>query len=128
MASVSNNGIVKRYSAEAAISGARIVKVGAADGNALTAAAVSDKIMGISVEDVDAASGESVDVVHDGIAALKLGGTVARGDLITTDASGQGVTAAPAAGTNNRIVGVALLSGASGDIVPVMISLGMMQG
>jgi hypothetical protein len=29
-----------------------------------------------------------MDVVHEGVADIKLGGTVARGDFLTTDASG----------------------------------------
>lgn len=124
---MANNGLTKSYLAEAAISAARIVKVGAADYGVLTAAAVSDKIIGISTE-IDAASGERIDVIHEGIADLKLGGTVARGDFLTTDASGQGVTAAPAAGTNNQIVGKALVSGVSGDIIPVLIAPSMLQG
>lgn len=124
---MANNGLTKSYTAEGAINPFRIVKVGAADYGVLQGAAVADKLIGISTE-VDAASGERIDVVQEGIADLKLGGTVARGDLLTTDASGQGVTAAPAAGTNNRIVGVALISGVSGDIIPVQLSLGSFQG
>lgn len=124
---MANNGLTKSYTAEGAISANRIVKVGAADYGVLQAAAVSDKLLGISTE-IDAASGERIDVVHEGIADLKLGGTVARGDFLTTDASGQGVTAAPAAGTNNQIVGKALISGASGDIIPVLVAPSMLQG
>lgn len=124
---MANNGLTKSYTAEAAISANRIVKVGAADYGVLTAAAVSDKLLGITTE-IDAASGERVDVIHEGIADLKLGGTVARGDFLTSDASGQGVAAAPAAGTNNQIIGKALVSGVSGDVIPVLISPSMLQG
>lgn len=124
---MANNGLTKSYTAEGAIGANLIVKPGAADYGALVAAAVSDKSIGISTE-IAAASGERVDVIQEGIADLKLGGTVTRGDLLTSDASGQGVTAAPAAGTNNRIVGVALISGVSGDIIPVQIQQSMMQG
>lgn len=124
---MANNGLTKNYLAEGAISANRFVKVGAADYGVLVAAAVGDKIIGITTE-IDAASGERVDVVHEGIADLKLGGTVARGDLLTSDASGQGVTAAPAAGTNNRIGGMALISGVSGDIIPVKVMQGTFQG
>ena len=56
-----------------------------------------------------------------GIAAQKPGLPV----LYTT---GQGVTAAPGAGTNNRIVGWAVISGVIGDIIPVMIGPGSVQG
>jgi Uncharacterized conserved protein (DUF2190) len=124
---MARNGLTKSYLAEAAISAFRIVKVGAADLGALQAAAVADKFIGISTE-VDTVSGERLDVIHEGIADLKLGGTVARGDSLTTDASGQGVTAAPAGGTNNQVIGRALTSGVSGDIIPVMVAPSVLQG
>ena len=59
---------------------------------------------------------------------MKLGGTVTRGNFVTTDASGFGAAAAPAAGTNNRVIGRALWSGVSGDIIPVLLSLTQFQG
>lgn len=124
---MANNGLTKSYTAEGAISANRFVKVGAADYGVLAAAAATDKIIGISTE-IDASSGERTDVVHEGIADLKLGGTVARGDLLTSDASGQGVTAAPAAGSNNRIGAMALVSGVVGDIIPVKVVQGSLQG
>lgn len=124
---MANNGLTKSYTAEGAISANRIVKVGANDWGVLQGAAATDSLIGISTE-IDAASGERIDVVHEGIADLKLGGTVPRGSLVTSDASGQGVAPAPAAGTNNRVIGVALVSGVSGDVIPVMISLGSFQG
>jgi hypothetical protein len=124
---MANNGLTKNYLAEGAISANRFVKVGAADYGVLQAAAVADKIIGITTE-IDASSGERVDVVHEGIADLKLGGTVARGDLLTSDATGQGVTAGPAAGTNNRIGGMALISGVIGDVIPVKVMQGTFQG
>lgn len=124
---MANIGLTKSYTAEGAISANRFVKVGAADYGVLQAAAVADKIIGISTE-IDAASGERTDVVHEGIADLKLGGTVARGDLLTSDATGQGVVAAPAAGTNNRIGAMAIISGVSGDIIPVKVIQGTFQG
>lgn len=108
MGITSNNGLIKTYDAKGAISAYRIVKVGAAD--------------------IDASSGERVDVIHSGIASLKLGGTVARGGPMTSDASVQGVSAAPSAGTNNRTIRFALISGALGDIVPVLAAPGQLQG
>lgn len=124
---MANNGLTKSYTAEGAISANRFVKVGAADYGVLAAAAATDKIIGISTE-IDASTGERTDVVHEGIADLKLGGTVARGDLLTSDASGQGVTAAPAAGSNNRVGAMALVSGVVGDIIPVKVLQGSLQG
>jgi hypothetical protein len=124
---MSNNGLTKAYVAEAAVNPFRIVKFGANDGFVLQAAAVADKLIGITTE-IDAAINERLDVVHEGIADLKLGGTVARGDFLTTDPTGQGVSAAPAAGTNNQIVGKAMTSGVIGDIIPVLVAPSMLQG
>lgn len=123
-----NRDTVKSYSAEGAIAPNIFIKPGAADYGVLAASAVSSLIIGVSVDLITVASGESVDVIHEGIANLKLGGTVTRGDKLTSDASGYGVTAAPAAGTNNQIGAVALVSGVSGDIIPVLVSLSTLQG
>jgi hypothetical protein len=124
---MANNGLTKSYSAEGAILANRFVKVGAADYGVLQAAAVSDKIIGITTE-IDAALGERTDVVLDGIADLKLGGAVGRGDLLTSDATGQGIVAAPAAGTNVRLGAMALISGVAGDVIPVKVIQGSFQG
>jgi hypothetical protein len=85
---------------EGAISAYLIAKVGAADYGALQFAAIADKFIGVSTE-IDTASGEhNMDVVHEGVADIKLGGTVLHGDFLTTDANGQGVTVAPTASVN----------------------------
>jgi hypothetical protein len=124
---MANLGLIKSYNAEGAINSYSLVKVGANDFGVLQAAAVSDKIIGVTRE-VATLSGEPVDVVHDGIANVRLGGTVARGDFLTSDASGNAVTAAPAAGTNNRVVGVARQSGVANDVIEVIIDLVSFQG
>ncbi|MCA1381293.1 capsid cement protein [Bradyrhizobium sp. BRP23] len=124
---MANNGFTKSYTAEGAISANSIVKVGANDYGILQGAAATDKLIGITTE-VAAVLGERADVVLEGIADLKLGGAVARGDLLTSDATGQGVTAAPAAGSNNRIIAMALISGVAGDVIPVKVAPGSLQG
>lgn len=125
---MSNNVLfAKSFNAGGAILANSIVKVGANDYDALQGAAATDKLIGITTE-VAAATGERVDVILDGVADLKINGAVARGDLLTSDATGLGVTAAPVAGTNNRIIGVAMISGVAGDIIPCFLSLGSFQG
>lgn len=118
---------VRSFVAEAAISANRVVTFGATDDNVLAAAAVTSTLIGI-VEGVSPVLGERVDVVMTGIADLQIGGSVTRGNYITVDAQGRGVAAAPAAGVNNNVIGVALQSGVSGDIIPVLISPGRIQG
>jgi hypothetical protein len=119
--------LVKQFKAEAAIGANLIVKHGAADDTVVQSAAATDKHIGVC-DNVAPAINERVDVITHGIADLILGGAVTRGDLITSDANGKGVVAAPAAGVNNRHVGIALMSGVLNDVIPVLLSQGSVQG
>lgn len=124
---MANLGLTKTFTATGAIPAYSLVKFGSNDGEVVAAAAATDKIIGVSTE-IAAASGERCDVQVDDIAFVLLGGSVTRGDLLTSDANGAGVTAAPAAGANNRIIGIAMKSGASGDVIDVLIAPGSVQG
>lgn len=124
---MANLGLTKNFNATGAIPAYSLVKFGANDGEVVAAAAATDKIIGVTTE-IAAASGERCDVQVDDIGFVLLGGTVTRGDLITSDVNGAGVTAAPAAGVNNRILGIAMKSGVSGDIIDVLIYPGSVQG
>lgn len=124
---MSNQVLTKNYLAGGAIAAHTIVKPGADDDSVVAAAANSDALIGV-VESFDVASGERCDVVVAGIAEVKLGGTVTRGDFITANASGQGLAAAPAAGVNNVVIGRALMSGVSGDVIRVLLAPGRIQG
>lgn len=125
---MSNNILLtKSYNAGGALTANSIVKVGTNDYDVLLGAAVSDKLIGITTE-IASVSGERADVILIGIADLKINGTVARGDQLTSDASGLGVTAAPGAGTNNRVIGIAQIAGVAGDIIPVLVAPSMLQG
>jgi hypothetical protein len=129
--------LTKTFQTGAAVNGARIVKVGAADNLVVEAAsaAATEFILGVSeyVKDgaggvVSTPTGGDIDVIMVGIAYVQLGGTVARGAPVTAAATGVAVTAAPAAGTNARVLGFALVSGVTGDVIPVLINQGLMQG
>lgn len=119
--------LVRNYNAAADIGANLIVKVGANDGEVLPAAASTDDLLGVSTN-IAVSNGEPCDVMHNGAADVKLGGAVARGKFVTSDANGQGVQAAPAAGTNAQVVGKALISGAAGDIIPVLLNVTQIQG
>lgn len=120
--------LAKNYDADGAIGAYTIVKFGSADGHVAAAAAATDGIIGVTTDAGADAAGNPVDVIHDGIAFVKLGGTVTRGDWITSDASGHGVKANPAAGANNFVVGRALQSGVSGDVINVLVDPDQIQG
>lgn len=124
---MSNPELIKSLSAGAAIAPFRIVKFSAAE-TVIQATAVGDFLIGVSNE-VGAASGERQDVVLSGIAYAEASAAITVGALLTTDASGRCVTAAPAAGVNNRIIGVAFEAAtATGDVIRVILSPGSVQG
>lgn len=124
---MANLGLTKTFTATGAIPAYSLVKFGSNDGEVVAAAAATDKIIGVSTE-IAAASGERCDVQVDDIAYVLLGGSVTRGDLLTSDSAGAAVAAAPATGVNNRIIGIALTSGSSGDVINMLITPGSVQG
>jgi len=124
---MNNPGLSKVFDAGAAIARHRIVKFGTDDDKAVQASAVGDALIGVSGE-LDIASGERIDVIITGIPRVEYGGNVTRGDWLTTDAVGKAVSAAPAAGVNNSVIGRAGESGVDGDIGSVILSTGEIQG
>lgn len=122
-----NPGLTKTYLAEGTIAASTIIKAGSAEGAVAQATASTDGIMGVA-ERINADAGERVDCIHAGITDVRLGGSVAYGDWLTSGASGQAVKAAPAAGANAQVVGKALAHGVVGDIIPMLITLTQIQG
>lgn len=120
-----NPELIKTYRGSAAINPSRFVKFGAADGDVLQATDGSASFVGVSVERVDVASGDNVDVIHSGIAFVKLGGAVTRGEYLKADANGKGVPVVIVAGTPVYYGGKALASGVDGDIIPVEVMNGV---
>jgi hypothetical protein len=124
---VSNPGLIKNYTAGGAIAAYRITRFSAAD-TVVQAAGATEALTGVTM-DVAPVSGERVDVVHDGIAIVEAGAAFAITALLTADAQGRAVAAAPAAGTNNRIIGMPLEAAvAAGDLIRVLVSPGSFQG
>jgi hypothetical protein len=124
---MSNIVLARNYKAESAIAAFTLTKHGTVDGNALPAAAATDGLLGVST-DIAAAIGERVDVIVAGVADVLYGGVVTRGDLLTADASGRAVKAVPAAGINNRVVGIANVSGVLGDVGSMILAASSVQG
>lgn len=121
-------GMSKTMLAGAAVIKARIVKFGADEDHVVQSTAVSETLIGVA-DTVGAANAEeNIDVHFAGIATVEYGGTVAAGNKLTTDASGRAVAAAPAAGTNNGIIGIALVAGVVGDWGAVLLAQSTLQG
>lgn len=142
MAMQKTTGIEKSVKCTAAISTAyTIAKFGADDNTLSVATASTEELIGV-FQHTTAAAGDEVRVMLVGISEVKLGGTVTRGNLITSDASGQGVAttqhthtentagtytqnATTAAASAVRVIGKALASGVSGDLIPVLLATGI---
>jgi predicted RecA/RadA family phage recombinase len=128
-----NRDITKAYNASGVIAAYTVVKFGANDTTVSPAAAVSDLLFGVAnelgISAADATAGATIDVIIDGVAEALAGAAITRGSRLTVDANGRVVAAAPAAGTNNQIIGIALKSaGAANDVIPILIAPGTVQG
>lgn len=125
---MANPGFIKNYTAGGTVNQYRVVKFGSADGVVVQGAAATDLLIGVSCQPGAVASGDRVDVVRCEFADVEYGDTITRGKKLTSDADGRVIEAAPAAGANVHVVGIAEVSGAVGDIVPMFIELSVMQG
>ncbi len=105
----------RTYDAAAAIPPRRIVKF-TADRVVGLAAAATDDIIGVSDDVGAAAAGDRVDIFRSGPVEIEVGGAIARGKEVTSDATGKAVQAAPAAGTSCRIIGIAERTYVAGDV------------
>ena len=114
-----NEILVKSFVPAAAIAGYRIVKHDAADNRIVQSALGTDEHLGVSTFVGASATDDTVDVVMMGIAEVELGGTVTRGDNLTSDAQGRAITATT---EGQRVIGKAMASGVVGDIQPVFLA------
>lgn len=101
-------------SAVAGLPPRRIVKF-TADRTVGLAAAATDDMIGVTADVGAEAVGYTVHVYRSGPVEIEVGGNIARGKEVTSDAVGRAVQAAPAAGTTCRIIGIAERSYVLGD-------------
>ena len=131
--SYKNSLLTKDYEAGAAIAQCKIVKFDATDEEVIAAAAATDLLIGVvdiaQNDDGNAvAEGDPVDVILSGIAEVEAGGTITRGAWVTSDADGHAIAAAPANDTNMQVIGRAMASAVDGDIFPLFVLPGQIQG
>ena len=124
---MSNPLLHKNFVAGGAIAAFRIVRVSAAD-TVVQSASATEAHVGVN-DDVAPLSGERCDIVMAGMCFVEAGAAFAVGARLTSDAQGRAVAAAPAAGANNSIIGMAVDAAvAAGDIVRMVISQHSLQG
>lgn len=109
------------YTATGAITKNRLVKYAADDTHVSQASAVTDRIVGVYIGPSDAADGDAVEICLLGECNLEVSGAIGRGMRLTTNSSGQGVTAE--SGGSSRTCAVAMIAGTNSTI-PVFVQLG----
>lgn len=131
-----NPVLEKTMTADGAVTKYRIVKKGSNEDDAAQGSAATDASLGISQH--DAVDNEVLRIMLVGISKVEFGGTVAQGDLLTSDANGKAVavtrhthsenaagaytqSATTGVGSAERAVGIAMSDAVSGDIGTVLI-------
>lgn len=105
----------------------RILVRGTNAGEVIEATAVTGALLGIAL--TAGAAGETVFFQSFGEGVGVAGAAVNAGARLTTDNQGRCVTAAPSAGVNNNLIGIALAdAAAAGDPLPMAIVPNIMQG
>lgn len=115
------NSLFRSLLAEGAVELHCIVKPGAA-GGVVKAAAATDKLLGTS-DSLDHATGDLVDVAIGPVPLVRLGGTVAAGDALTSDANGKAIATTT---TGDRIIGFAEIAGVADDIITYLRAPGVL--
>lgn len=128
------NPLIKNYEQEEAIALYKIVTAGTADDQVKHADDSAEVIIGVAndytlSQAVNSAIGKRVDITRLGLAEVKLGGAVSRGDLLTTNASGLAVKV-----TDNMVnaatifyLGFAEADGVENDIIEALVIPGKLS-
>jgi len=115
------NNLFRARVAEAAIAEFLIIKAGTAAGSCVVAAAATDKLLGTS-DELPHVTGEVVDMAVGPVPFVRLGGTVAAGDALTSDANGKAIATTT---TGNRIIGFAEVAGVANDVITYLRAPGV---
>ncbi|MEY2686662.1 MAG: hypothetical protein RL375_860 [Pseudomonadota bacterium] len=107
--------------AEASVPAYSVVKTGTAAGSCIVGATATDKVLGTS-DELDHVAGEMVDIAVGPVPKVRLGGTVAVGDALTSNATGAAIVTTT---IGHRYIGFAEQAGVSGDVITYFRSLGV---
>ncbi|MEW5970227.1 MAG: hypothetical protein AB1706_10195 [Pseudomonadota bacterium] len=112
--------------ADSAITAGNVIKIGDSDTDCDKATTSTDFLLGIALN--SCATGEVCYFRGGGVAEAIAGASVTRGNLLTSNTASKAIAAAPAAGANARVVGVALESASANGLFDVLVSPGSVQG
>ena len=125
-----NEDLKKTFTAGGSIARGRLVRFGIDERTVMQVAGPAEALIGVLCPDAPTgtATGRGADVVLTGVATVEFGGPVAARALLTSDAQGRAVAAAPLTGVNNRTIGIAMVAGAVGDFSAVCLAQSSIQG
>ena len=115
-----NDGLIKTFYADGALAGRKLVTFGTGKLKVKEATAATDALIGVTTQIGSEGNGR-VDVIFSGITEANAGGTITKGDVLTSDANADAVTASQA---TDRVIGIALEDAVAGDFVSVLIAHG----
>lgn len=120
--------VIKRTAGGSVLANSLVIAAGSNTVIATAGASPTAAIVGVALN--AASSTETVYVVTSGLALVTDSGSgVTANDFITSGgATGLGLTAAPAGGTNCAVVGIALATTAASGLIPVSVCPGRIQG
>ena len=115
-----NDGLTKTFYADGTLAGRKLVTFGTGKLKVKEATAATDALIGVTTQIGSEGNGR-VDVIFSGITEATAGGTITKGDVLTSDANADAVTASQA---TDRVIGIALEDAVAGDFVSVLIAHG----
>lgn len=119
--------LMKEVLCAAAVAAYTIATFGADDNTFETATSPAQPFIGI-FQYATTRPGLRVRIALDGISQINISGSVTRGDWLTTDGNGNGITADPSPGENMNVIGKAVNSGTAPQVVGVLVHPTQIQG
>ena len=115
-----NDGLIKTFYADGTLEGRKLVTFGTGKLKVKQATAASEALIGVTTQ-IGSETNGRVDVIFSGITEANAGGTIAKGDVLTSDSNADVVKASQAA---DRVIGIALEDAVTGDYVSILIAQG----
>lgn len=114
---------IKSFIATAVAIAPYLIVAAAADNKVALATAATDRLIG-ATDALGADADQVIDITTVGQSEVTLGGTVAFGDKLTSDAAGKAIVATGAAGVNKHTIGTAMVAGVADDVITYQVGLG----
>lgn len=114
---------IKSFTATAVAIAPYLIVTAVVGGKVELANAATDLLLG-TTDALGVDADQVIDITTVGVSEVTLGGAVAFGDKLTSDAAGKAVVAAGSAGVDKHTIGTAMAAGVANDVIPYQVGLG----